>query len=1581
MAEIAGLALGVVGVAGLYSVTLQVFEQISDIASFNRDLETQQAKLNAASASLRQWGAGTGFTPAGDLLPDHHAVFDDQRVLYDVQSALFCIRDACSQLRGCFDKTDQPGSGQNGSGSQSRTAARKKITAAGRRLRWAFQEKTKVEDLLNQVICLVGLLYHIARPKDAASLESDAKLNEILLTSQEQSWRIADGLVKQAKELQLRKQEDIETWLGAPRTHLVYHTALSKALPGTCQWIIDHELLQRWWTDQAVASSPDSAQCLWLYSRIPGAGKTIAASKLVESLKRERTRSTAYYFGTHESSTNHGFNGIVRSWIHQLIRCHGWEAVEAAYDDSRDDDRPMDPWVILRSILTKSASTYLVLDGLDEVEDRTGKYASGVRAEFLRTLLASIRGTTTRLVIVSRYERDIDEVVSACNTGEERVSVVQSEIKLQQTAVDLERVAQYGVSSMFPTWTAEQRNDVVAALVKRADGMFVLLNAILRQLQTRSTYSDVLYAMSQPLSGHSNTDMLQQAYQTQVVKILSSPPAVRDLCLGVLLWVQQSSRPLKIGELLDVLQVLSRRDVNAFDIPKIRNLHDLDLCLLRHCPLFLSLRSDAERFQHRTLHLSHYSVKEFLQCTGFLEHSQFKHWKLFSGGPSANAYLAKACLAYLLQTEFAKYPAQPISGAATGVFEYREDFGDSLKRNHPFYDYAAFFWWRHLDLSCSRPELVAFLESGATAVKKRSNDMTTTAMETLRQAEQLLEVISPKETKGYEKFMPLDNELQGLCLEFLGLKGDGACCNYKIWRHYYLGIWKTADDDYLSRARDQLAFPLRMFGPEWTTRPIWRTLDIYLWQNHLFTTYRDLRKLRLQSRLLEAMCMHSTALTAILADEGADINFVWPDHRQTLSMYTSYVGISSSPLFFHIFQTHFGASTELNKPVMPVHIPINGTVFRAGGGGWASPRVLWGFLFGNVLQRRVYDAWRFDDPGPYAMSDLDTIRAMINFHIEANNRSLFFPSAVQAAVLNTQAMTANKVEMLNVLFANGADANVGPWLRPVATFVGDSSSVRETLWEMLPQLLPSNGVSQGRTFASLLRLVEHDTDEYHRDDLVSALIGKQALSCNSAGWVKQEKLQLAVRRNDEEEVKRLLDSGVNVNRCGPWYGSALYVACYTGKKHMVELLLDRDADPNLAVETSIVPLELEWDFEWAGLWRKRLAKDGITYSPLQAAASKGHQDIVKLLLHRGAEVNRTDGTSGGSALYFAVLASKPRYLAAEWSQERNEGAKLQYWRDLNNKDRDKSLALIRLLVDNGADVNQPGGRYGTPLQAACVVGEAQAVLYLLNRKADPNVTGGEWGTALQAALVHHPDPDVEAVEKGGVYDPEDPPAPVPLGIRLYAVCLLVARVFEFRDLAWLAGRGAPDDRGLLLAYALLEYGADPTLVAGPWGSAIHAAAYWSSWPALRVVLDAKYSTPTARRAAANVNGGRMGRAINGPVVAGRWDKVALLLRGAGAGYSYVPLLRFRARKVALSAFDRLCWVLGCAWAIRDVLVFSLVVAVASTACVWVKMAWDELDRKAREWDPRLGGLWMLVSLLGAGYVTNLRQNWAEDTLW
>jgi len=107
----------------------------------------------------------------------------------------------------------------------------------------------------------------------------------------------------------------------------------------------------------------------------------------------------------------------------------------------------------------------------------------------------------------------------------------------------------------------------------------------------------------------------------------------------------------------------------------------------------------------------------------------------------------------------------------------------------------------------------------------------------------------------------------------------------------------------------------------------------------------------------------------------------------------------------------------------------------------------------------------------------------------------------------------------------------------------------------------------------------------------------------------------------------------------------------------------------------------------------------------------------------------------------------------------------------------------------------------------------------------------------------------------------------------------------------------------------------------------------------------------------------------------------LLLRDARAEYRYIPLLGLRIRKIAMSTFGRLCWGFGILWRLRDVLVLCIIVVVTFAASFPVYMAWGELDRKAKEWDPRLGGLWMLVSLLAAGYVTNLRQNWAEDSAW
>jgi ankyrin repeat protein len=61
------------------------------------------------------------------------------------------------------------------------------------------------------------------------------------------------------------------------------------------------------------------------------------------------------------------------------------------------------------------------------------------------------------------------------------------------------------------------------------------------------------------------------------------------------------------------------------------------------------------------------------------------------------------------------------------------------------------------------------------------------------------------------------------------------------------------------------------------------------------------------------------------------------------------------------------------------------------------------------------------------------------------------------------------------------------------------------------------------------------------------------------------------------------------------------------------------------------------------------------------------------------------------------------------------------------------LDVVKLLLDQGADVNVQGGEYGTALQAAALGGYLDVIKLLLDQGADVNVQGDRYGTALQAA--------------------------------------------------------------------------------------------------------------------------------------------------------------------------------------------------------------------------------------------------------
>ncbi|KAJ7274632.1 ankyrin repeat-containing domain protein [Mycena rebaudengoi] len=138
---------------------------------------------------------------------------------------------------------------------------------------------------------------------------------------------------------------------------------------------------------------------------------------------------------------------------------------------------------------------------------------------------------------------------------------------------------------------------------------------------------------------------------------------------------------------------------------------------------------------------------------------------------------------------------------------------------------------------------------------------------------------------------------------------------------------------------------------------------------------------------------------------------------------------------------------------------------------------------------------------------------------------------------------------------------------------------------------------------------------------------------------------------------------------------------------------------------------------------------GRTYSrnALQAAASEGHTEIVRLLIENGADVN-TPGPEFdvyGSALETAASGGHLDTLVLLLESGAEFGSALTAAAERGH------LEIVRLLVKMGGDIN--AGWDKSALLAACEGGYTEIFNFLLENHPDINAVSYEYGTALQAA--------------------------------------------------------------------------------------------------------------------------------------------------------------------------------------------------------------------------------------------------------
>ena len=168
---------------------------------------------------------------------------------------------------------------------------------------------------------------------------------------------------------------------------------------------------------------------------------------------------------------------------------------------------------------------------------------------------------------------------------------------------------------------------------------------------------------------------------------------------------------------------------------------------------------------------------------------------------------------------------------------------------------------------------------------------------------------------------------------------------------------------------------------------------------------------------------------------------------------------------------------------------------------------------------------------------------------------------------------------------------------------------------------------------------------------------------------------------------------------------ALILAIHAEREDIVTLLLDRGANIN---------------------------KVDHTYGPvLTEAVGRGSMAMVSLLLERGADIN-LDGRYG-TPLVMAVTGGNVDIV----SLLLDRGADIntvgrRYGTALTVAVRVRSVTIVSLLLDRGADINLDGG-YRTPLAIAVREGNSDIVSLLLDRGADINLDGS-YGTPLVIAV-------------------------------------------------------------------------------------------------------------------------------------------------------------------------------------------------------------------------------------------------------
>jgi hypothetical protein len=261
-----------------------------------------------------------------------------------------------------------------------------------------------------------------------------------------------------------RRQESIERWLLPPDPSTNYNKAIQQRQEGTGLWFLQSDVYAYW--------KKQRNSILWLHG-IPGCGKTILSSTIIEDLTTLPSPAVLYFFFDFSDFHKQTLDNMIRSLINQLYHKHDntWRFVDSLYSSCEDGHRqPRSESLcqIFLKMIDSLEQIYIVLDALDECRTRIGSHNEGLLS-WMEGLMG-LKQRNVHLLVTSRPEQDIQSKLSDI-VSKENVIALQSDLITSDINKYIHARVRKGNSLKRWREQPEVQDEIEGVLMQKANGM------------------------------------------------------------------------------------------------------------------------------------------------------------------------------------------------------------------------------------------------------------------------------------------------------------------------------------------------------------------------------------------------------------------------------------------------------------------------------------------------------------------------------------------------------------------------------------------------------------------------------------------------------------------------------------------------------------------------------------------------------------------------------------------------------------------------------------------------------------------------------------------------------------------------------------------------------------------------------------------------------------------------------------------------------------------------------------------------------------------------------------------------------